>query len=442
MFQDVARVPGDQVAAEPNFAKGPQGLYLIAPGSLVSQPNVVEAQVSLWDSADGSAWLPVRTPSPRDANGTFCSCDADVEVGPDGTVYITDFWVTDNANGFVVQSSHDAGRTWSKASLLPITRPTENDRQYLVAGHLPGEVYLAYARAFSLPAPPGPAPTPTVPGLVGLSDAGLHLLRSTDGGTTFTTLPQVFRESDATGEFIAKPRVGPDDTLFYPWVEAPSSDLWNGTATAVVAVSHDQGVTFDKRTVTAIPGGVGGLWPFQIDVDPAGNLLATWMERQPSAGSLLYFSSSRDQGLTWTPPLRIANGTALLPWIAAAGPGRAVIAYYGSPHAVDPLHAPSNERWDAWVVVVDRGMAQPPIQVSPFPVKVGRFCPRGAACDADRELLDYPAVVWKDGWAHVAFSVSILDAGAGPAARPPVVGHPEGAHATAGHLWTARARLT
>jgi hypothetical protein len=436
-FQDVARVPGEQVAAEPNFAAGAHGLFLVAPGSLVSKPNVVDSQVSLWGSPDGAAWTPLRTPSPRDPNGTFCSCDSDVEVGPDGAVYLTDFWVTSNANGFVVQSSKDQGRTWSAASFVPIERPRDNDRQYVTAGTQAGEVYLSYARALALPDTPVPIPVPAP--VIAASDAGLHLLRSTDGGATFTPLPQVFHESATTFEFIAKMRAGPDGTLFFPWVEAPNADPWNGTATAVVAVSHDHGMTFAKRTVAAIPGGVGGLWPFQLDVASDGSLAAAWMERQPGVGSTLYASFSADQGITWTPPLKVAGGTALLPWVAAAGPGRAIIAYYGSPNAVDPLHAPADERWDAWAVLVDHGVAQQPVRVSPFPVKVGRFCPRGAACDADRELLDYPAVAWRDGWAQVAFSVSTQDAGAGPPPSP--LGHPEGAHATAGHLWTARAPL-
>ncbi|MCA1811832.1 MAG: glycoside hydrolase [Halobacteriales archaeon] len=435
-FQDVARTPGEQVAAEPNFAAGPGGLFLVAPGSLVSQPNVLDSQVSLWGSPDGAAWSALRTPSPRDPNGTFCSCDSDVDVGPDGTVYLTDFWVTSQANGFVVQVSGDGGHTWSRANLVPVERPRENDRQYIVAGRDAGEVYLAYARALGLPATPVPLPVDPVP----FTDAGLHLLRSTDGGATFTPLPQVFHESATTFEFIAKPRVGPDGTLYFPWVEGPNADPWNGTATAVVAVSHDHGLTFSKRTIAPIPGGVGGLWPFELDVAGDGSLVAAWMERQPGAGSTLSFSSSTDQGATWTTPLKAAGGTALLPWISAAGPGRAVIAYYGSPNAVDPLHAPTGERWDAWAVVIDHGAAQPPVRVSPFPVKVGRFCPRGAACDADRELLDYPAVLWHDGWVHVAFSTSLQDPGAGPPPSPPP-SQPEGAHATAGHLWTARARL-
>jgi hypothetical protein len=438
-FQDIARVPGEQVAAEPNFAVGPHGLFLVAPGSLVSQADVLDSQVSLWGSGpDGGLWLPLRTPSPRDPNGTFCSCDADVEVGRDGTVYITDFWVTSNANGFVVQSSPDQGSTWSRGTFLTVDRPKDNDRQYLAAGKEAGEVYLAYARGLTFPAQAPSSLFP--PGVLQHTDAGLHLLRSIDGGATFVPLPQVYHETDQRFAYIAKPRTGPDGTLYYPWVESPQSDPWNGTATAVVAVSTDHGLTFTRHDVAAIPNGVGGLWPFEIDVAPDGTLMAAWMERASPRGSDLHYSESHDQGSSWSAPIQVAGGTSLLPWVSNAGDGRALVAYYGSPNPVDPLLAPAGERWDAWAVLVDHGVAQAPVRVSPFPVKVGRFCPRGAACDADRELLDYPAVAWSDGWAQVAFSVSTLDRGAGPS-PPAVGGHPEGAHATAGHLWTARARL-
>jgi hypothetical protein len=41
------------------------------------------------------------------------------------------------------------------------------------------------------------------------------------------------------------------------------------------------------------------------------------------------------------------------------------------------------------------------------PVKVGAMCPRGAACPADRELLDYPSLAYgPDGALHVAFATS------------------------------------
>src|SRR5438105_3683313 len=84
-------------------------------------------------------------------------------------------------------STKGDARTWS-ASFVPIERPRDNDRQYITAGRQPGEVYLAYARALNLPAA---LPVPLPVGVVERTDAGLHLLRSSDGGATFTPLPQV-----------------------------------------------------------------------------------------------------------------------------------------------------------------------------------------------------------------------------------------------------------
>jgi hypothetical protein len=44
--------------------------------------------------------------------------------------------------------------------------------------------------------------------------------------------------------------------------------------------------------------------------------------------------------------------------------------------------------------------------VSLEPVKTGPMCPRGAACDGDRELLDYVSMVYSGGRVHYAFARS------------------------------------
>jgi hypothetical protein len=243
--------------------------------------------------------------------------------------------------------------------------------------------------------------------------------------------------------FIARPRVDANGTLYYPWAESPNADPWNGTAKALVAVSKDHGQSFQAHAVATIPNGVGGLWPFQIDVGSDGTIHAAWMQRTPGGGSTLWYSASRDGAPTWSAPRQVgwAHGTALLPWIAAAGPGRAVIAFYGNESAVAPEAAPAQTEWRAYALVVEANATQPgtPVAVAPFPVKVGAFCPRGADCPKDRELLDYPGVAWREGWVHVAFAVSAIKA------PQPSTGEPgdevRGGHSTNAHLWMARAKL-
>lgn len=436
-FQDVVQLPGDQVGAEPNLVAGPDGeVWVVAPGSSVEGANVHRSEVSLWYSADaGAAWESLRTPAPRDPDGAFCSCDADIDLGPDGQLYLTDFWVSPGLNGFVVEASTDGGRTWGPGNFMTVTNPVANDRQYITAGDEPGEVYLSYARGTAVPAPPTGTP-------LGLFTGGLHLLRSTDGGTTFGELAKPYEPDPGTFAFIGKMRQAPNGDLLFPWAEI-TGDAWNASASMVVARSSDDGVTWEEVVAGTAPNGVGGLWPLAADVGPDGMVHVAWMEQGPdNNGSAILYTWSQDGGESYATPRVVSwtsGGTAFLPWIAHAGDARAILTWYGAPETVVPTKAPADQPWDAWATVA--GPDEPgtePSRISPFPVKVGRFCPRGAACGADRELLDYGAIGWRDGWVHAAFAVSILDEGAGPDQRSD---EPTGGHSTAAHVWYARARL-
>jgi len=443
-FQDLQRLPGDRLGAEPNLAADGKGnLWLVAVGSVLADPqqNLLSGKVNLWHSGDwGATWTRQRDPGPQDKNGTFCSCDTDVDVGPDGTVYLTDFWVTSRGNGFVVESSTDGGATWAPGDFLTVLVPAGNDRQYILAGKDPGEVDLAmFAGGVGAVQGQVPAALPGAPDPV----TGLSLWRSTDSGRTFTPTARL-----ATDGYIAHPHVGPDGTLFYGWTTTPpGADPWNSTATVHIARSKDHGATWATTDVGTAPDGVGGLWPMAFDVGPDGVVHVVWMQRVPGGGSLLRYSRSADGGRTYSPPRNVgwSNGTALLPWVAAAGPDRAVVAFYGNETAVEPLAAPPSTIWKAWSLVVDGNASSAPVAVSPWPVKVGRFCPRGADCDSDRELLDYPAITWTKGWVVVAFAVSDLDAGTGPPHTGLAGGtgpeRPEGGHSTHAYVWAARAPL-
>lgn len=445
-FAPPMELPGSALSAEPNFAAGPDGnLWLIGVGSVVRDPNVARGEVSLWHSGDfGANWEVLREPANQDASkqAPFCSCDTDVDYAQDGTLYITDFWVTQGGNGFVVEASHDGGRTWDPGNFVTTQSvPAGNDRQYIAAGLDPGEVFLSFNGGGLGGVVPAPLPVP-LPGLP-VSGGGLQLWRSTDSGRVFQLVATPY---EGGGAFIAKLRVGPDGTLYYPWVEVDpgASDGWTAPGTVVVATSTDHGSTFERHEVAAIPNGVGGLWPLEVDVGPDNVAHAVWMERGADwVGSQLWYGSSRDGAATWSAPVRVGwtSGTAVLPWVAHAGAGRAVVAFYGNDTALVPLEAPEDARWYAWALTIDAatGASTQPVQVAPWPVKVGTFCPQGASCPEDRELLDYPAVIWRDGWANVAFAVSTLDEGAGPPRA--AAEEPRGGHSTAAKVWAGRAAL-
>lgn len=433
---EVQELPGPWLGAEPNLATGPDGnVWVVAVGSVLTRPNIARSELNLWHSADsGATWETQREPATQDASkqGAWCSCDTDVEYGADGTLYLTDFWVGPGVNGFVVEASADDGATWRTGNFATITRPVANDRQYLAVGPGPGEVYLAYARGSAAGLLPVALPAQD-------PEAGLHLWASADGGQTFQPRTMPYVGSDM---FIAKPRVDAEGTIYYPFVQETD---WDTPGTVMVAVSRDAGNTWDLREAGSIPNGVGGLWPLEADVGPDGMLHLVWMERGPEGvGSQLWYTRSTDGAETFAAPVRVGwtRGTALLPWIAHAGPGRAVVAFYGNDTALVPLEAAEDTRWYAWAFVVDGTSltATAPVQVAPWPVKVGTFCPQGAVCPEDRELLDYPAVIWRDGWVNVAFAVSTLDEGTGPP-RSASDEEPRGGHSTAAKVWVGRARL-
>src|SRR5690348_5683406 len=55
-FEPAIKLPGDQLAAEPNLATAPGGkVWVIAVGSVVSQPNYARGELSLWRSDDAGA---------------------------------------------------------------------------------------------------------------------------------------------------------------------------------------------------------------------------------------------------------------------------------------------------------------------------------------------------------------------------------------------------
>lgn len=437
-FDTVQPLPEEPRTAEPNAITGPDGqVWVVAPGSQVEQPNVHDAEAHLWRSEDrGGSWTPLRTTSYAE-DGSWCSCDTDLSLGPEGTLYLTDFWVSETGlNGFVVQASDDGGQSFDEGNFLSTTNPAANDRQYVTAGNEPGVVYLSYARGTL--GPEGEAS----------ADAGLHLWRSEDGGDSFTQRTQVVEAGDSF-PLIAKPHVGPDDTVYFPWYEVSSDDPTAGTAEVRLGVSTDGGQSFEVREVAQATG--WGIWPLQATVGPDGTVHLVWMDRLEDGGAQLQYThtSGAAENFAEVRTVTWEEGTAVLPWITAAGPGRAAIGFYGTAERVVPTQAPEDTRWDAWATVVEAdGAALEPVRASPFPVKVGPMCPNGAGCSEDRELLDYPAIAWDEDRLTFVFAASTLDEGAGPQRSSTATvqlldpaPEPEGGHDAAANLYVARAEL-
>jgi hypothetical protein len=168
-------------------------------------------------------------------------------------------------------------------------------------------------------------------------------------------------------------------------------------------------MTWHDTRIAEVPLGFDNLWAVQGAVDAAGAIHVAWAART-GENMTVYHSESRDVGITWTEPLALTSGGLhFLPWVAARGDGQVAIAWYGGNATGKPEEAPEDAEWFAYVA--ERKAPGEPFSLGvasgATPVKIGPLCPKGAACTGNRELLDYPSLVYDaDGALHVAFATS------------------------------------
>jgi hypothetical protein len=100
-----------------------------------------------------------------------------------------------------------------------------------------------------------------------------------------------------------------------------------------VAISHDEGATWDRVQVAknGMPQTNIGVYEHESSVaaDADGNVYYFWMgyDRLP------YLAVSRDQGKTWTKPIRVGPPglrEAALPHLTVGATGKVAVVYYGS----------------------------------------------------------------------------------------------------------------
>lgn len=156
-----------------------------------------------------------------------------------------------------------------------------------------------------------------------------------------------------------------------------------------VSVSHDFGTTWTHHLVW--DGGVGSTFDHKftwLAVDQAGNVHYAFSDDRN-----VYLSSSTDQAVTWSRPLRVnrggASNIAIFPQIAAGSAGRVVITFYG--HSGTSSQDP-NAEWRVFVSRCQNALDPVPlfeeVQVSDRNFHHGQVCEEGLACACCRELTE------------------------------------------------------
>ena len=226
------------------------------------------------------------------------------------------------AYGFQVYSSDDDGHRWTTADYryAPMT-----DWEKLFVGPPPagspkpvGYPNVVYVCANSPVEVVGP---------------GRLCYKSLDGGRTFDVAGYVFPSAstpDACGALNTTVAVvDSKGTIFMPVTCSNGSYL---------AVSRDEGASYEWLPVPGVPGGPNGPFPgniaFQVAVDASDNLSVMWL-----VGDRLLLATSRTNGRTWSAPASIA-GPGLhqitIPALAAGPRGSVGVVYYASRAANAP----------------------------------------------------------------------------------------------------------
>ncbi|MFN2581326.1 MAG: sialidase family protein [Candidatus Dormibacteria bacterium] len=428
---DVAPVFGRETVLPGSGGAEPSLAIDYSPAS--AGKNIYVSSISpganLWHSLDGGqSW---SQPVAFDTSGPQRGNDADVTVGPDGTVYVVDL----NIAYSLVQSSTDHGHSFSSGSQ---TTP-EADRPWITAGPN-GAVHVIY-HDFA---------TETV----------LDCM-SPNGGTAFLPCVDTFGANNptATEECTSNTDIGKalridptDGSLNIVFScstanQAAQSPPYGPVHDYYMSKSTDGGVTWNTYTmyVADLSNGksptLSNFWT-SFAIDSAGNYYAlmdgTYDDNNVATNPYhVYLLTSKDHGQTWSQtPVQgdyeaDGKGTHVLSDLAVTSPGNVDVVFYGTTVTGEPngvcgsvasqgpcpngegLPDYTSANRPGWRVSLAQSVnaldANPTFMQTPVTSEFthfGEICTNGIVCgQSDRTLLDYISVgVDCTGDAHVAFA--------------------------------------
>ena len=345
---------------------------------------------------------------------TFCTTSGLAPGGGDGDVAVN---TPDSSNMNIpnlavvsltaaeVTASHSTDRadTFSTPDVAAAGVPFD-DRMWIDALDDPNHVYMEY-HDFG-------------------TTSQIFVQRSNDGGQTYDNAAN--QAVDAATEASAGPPTGniagqikvdrsscPSHGNLYQIFVAPDNPTDNAQNSpkfmnaAYVAVASNVSLTTPTYTFkdykifscgagsTCSSGlGLGNLFP-ALAVDNFGYLYSVWSDNTD-----IYYSYSTTLGTTWSPALKITQGTTqagksnVFPWVAADASGHVAIAWYGADAAGNSnTISATNTHWNVFVAESVNGHAAAPVftlsQASDHSNHTGQISTGGLTGSSDRSLADF-----------------------------------------------------
>lgn len=295
------------------------------------------SKIAFSRSLDGGATFGPAATLPGSIGSNLNAWDPALAVAPDGTVYAA-FMVAHGSQWYpVVDASFDHGGSFTQVSnLTPPDAKNWGDRPFLAVAP-DGTVYVTWdygperSSVTFICATSGSCAFET-------GDLNVVLQRSTDRGRTWSAMSYVSPGFPASGGDLAPILVEPSgrvDVIYQGYHITDTTTYAMEPAFEYFTSSTDQGRTWSAPVKVGPEAGTMSLSEWWIDSaldrDAGGNLYASWdtqgADASGSATDIGWLSFSRDGGRTWSAAIQATPDRLDVPHIMEVAGGASGFAY-------------------------------------------------------------------------------------------------------------------
>jgi hypothetical protein len=379
-------------------------IYTSVPGSLSSGTSWI------WRSLDGGKtfkWIPAAAPD----TGKLPTCagggDTELAVDTKGHLYFNDLTLAN----FSTARSDDRGMTFTPPNCQSVETGPDDRQWYATSGDPTngGDVYLSYNVVG--------AANPICPGSLGNNQ--MVMARSPvagagpDAGVHFAPSEPVTAPASCDEAIMGNNEVSPTThDIFVVHDNSEFSEIRMGKCKNVDFTSNPSGLSCSDSLVAKLGKNRTGQNFPTLAIDSSGNLYTVWPQIPVDSNgnvvgdTTLWFSSSTDDGATWTKPVQVPTPRLhnnVYPWIVAGTPGRLDIAWFGtaatqSKNPNDPCYqSGADATHGSWYLYFSRTKSATsgtpqfsrPIRAQRWPVYRGSMATIYSGLCGERSLADF-----------------------------------------------------